>query len=207
MDVDDPVKITAVDRHQVRAGTGDPQCARGVGDVEVTGGSGILTRAADGQRVGPTGDKDRIVTRKGIGLHDGGPQRGAALVVLGQSVARIGVDSVVGAVDHETGVVVVNGPGGLGIAERGIAGVRQVDDEGLVGFVVGVAGDGDDDRPGGLTGCKCQRSRGGLEIAAIGGAVGGGVIDGDSLQQRVGQSDVEDQVGCATVGFNKSSVI
>ena len=32
-----------------------------------------------------------------------------------------------------------------GIAERGIAGVRQVDDEGLVWFVVGVAVDGDDD--------------------------------------------------------------
>ena len=31
------------------------------------------------------------------------------------------------------------------IAERGIAGVRQVDDEGFVWFVVGVAVDGDDD--------------------------------------------------------------
>src|SRR5262249_53045973 len=80
-DVEHPVQPAAVDGGGGRPVAGDGQV---VGDVEVAGGGGVLTRPGDGQRVGAGRHDDRVGPRVGVGGLDHLPQRAGDAVGSGR---------------------------------------------------------------------------------------------------------------------------
>src|SRR5262249_22628642 len=80
-DLEDVFQGTAVDEGRLRAVAGDGQV---VGDVEVAGGGGVLTRPGDGQRVGVGRHDDGVGPRVGVGGLDHLPQRAGYAVGIGR---------------------------------------------------------------------------------------------------------------------------
>src|SRR5262249_37303182 len=97
-------------------------------------------------------------------------------------------------VDREPGqrVVVDDGPLALAAGGRGVRGVAQVDEPGVVGLVQRVGGDGNGGGPGSETGSESQGTAGGGIVAAgRGSAAARGGVDRDRLVAGVGQADGE----------------
>src|SRR5262249_44324898 len=147
----------AVDRHR------DLLARLAGGEGQAAGGGGVVA-AGRGRAVGGGGVD-------GDGLTAGGRQRhgergaDAAGVPLGDGHVA----------DRQAGhpVVVVDGPRPLGVGEGGVGGAGEVNEEGLVALVGGVAGDLHRDLLARLARGERQRAGGGRVVAAgQGGAVG-----------------------------------
>src|SRR5262249_25104483 len=155
--------------------------------VEGQRAGGRLVVAAGGGG-GPVGGGVVDRDRRGLGLveADGeGERLGAALALGGQDVGdgdRRGL-----------GVVVVDVAQAEGVVDGGVGRVVQVDGEGLVRLVQGVAVDQDGERLGGLARAEGQGAGGVLVVAAGGG--GGAVLcvvtDGHRLGAGLRQGDGE----------------
>src|SRR5439155_1567800 len=166
------------------------------GDVDVVaGGAGRGRRAVGGVVV----DGHRLAA--GGGQVDVDVDRAEVVVALhsGQVVDRDG--------GHR--VVVDNGALALAVPHGAAGGAGEVDEEGLVGLVVGVAVGQDGEGLARLVGGEGDGARAGLVVGVgrRGGAVGGGVVDGDGRSAWAGQGDGERERRRPGVALSRRHVI